>query len=118
MSFQVRWASLFLSLYCVVASGQALGTDVPDIIDGGTATAKAAPKSSPAPAVVQPVKAEGSQIAWTPLLKQSFFFIGMEHGYRWLTQAGTRDEGIGVGRGYRRSIGNLHGWADGDDFVT
>jgi hypothetical protein len=38
------------------------------------------------------------------------------HGFRWLTEPGTRASGAGLGTGYVRSVFNLHGWADGDPF--
>lgn len=40
------------------------------------------------------------------------------HGFRWLTEAGTRASGVGLGSGYTRSVFNLYGWADGDPFYV
>src|SRR5262249_53825508 len=37
---------------------------------------------------------------------------------RWATEPGTRSGGIGLGSSYRRSLGNIHGWADGDPFYV
>src|SRR6266404_3028841 len=57
-------------------------------------------------------------VNWVGLFKQSFSFIGVEHGFRILAQPTTRNEAFGLGSSYTRSLGNLHGWADGDNFLT
>jgi hypothetical protein len=50
------------------------------------------------------------------LLKQGVRFLAVEHIFRLVTESKTRDGGIGWGRGYRTSVGSLHGWSDGDPF--
>jgi hypothetical protein len=40
------------------------------------------------------------------------------HAFRWATEAGTRAGGAGIDQGYFNSVGNLHGWADGDPFYV
>lgn len=58
-------------------------------------------------------------IQWGPLLAQSFFFVSIEHGFRVATQDYTRDALHGrFFSDWGASIGNLHGWADGDPFLT
>ncbi len=59
-------------------------------------------------------------VQWGPLLRQSAVFLGIEHGFRFATEAGTRD-GLNDGgffSGYASSVANLHGWADGDPFIV
>jgi hypothetical protein len=57
-------------------------------------------------------------VEWRGLAESSLRFIGVMHGFRWATEPGTRAAGIGWGSGYTRSLGALHGWADGDPFYV
>jgi len=55
---------------------------------------------------------------WASAFKQSFLFLGVQHGYA-MTQAKTRRELRGPFiKDYFRSIGRLGGWADGGRFFT
>lgn len=64
-------------------------------------------------APVNPEPVEGIQ--WKPLLKQSAAFVGIMHGFRLATEQGTRNNmGGPFWPGYTNSVGNLHGWSDGD----
>jgi hypothetical protein len=70
-----------------------------------------------------PVAEESDQeqrgVNWGPLLWQSFFFTSVEQGFRLGTQNETRHALKGkFFDDWARSIGNLHGWADGDTFLT
>jgi hypothetical protein len=57
-------------------------------------------------------------VEWGPLLKDSFRFLTFEHAYR-MTQRNTREGFMGPFFGdYFRSVGNIHGWGDGDPFTT
>ncbi len=56
-----------------------------------------------------------NSIDWEPLLRQSAFFVGIQHGFRLSTEAGTRRGLKGpFFRNYANSVGSLSGWADGD----
>ena len=55
---------------------------------------------------------------WSGLLSHSLRFLTVQHGFRILTEAGTRDGLKQVPRGYLNSLSNLHGWADGDEFYV
>ena len=69
---------------------------------------------------ILPDQREESQtgIRWKPLLTQSLFFLGVEHGFRLASEKPTRDNLPGrFFDDWGRSVGNLHGWADGDDFL-
>ncbi len=58
-------------------------------------------------------------IQWGPLLEQSLFFAAVEHGFRVATEPSTRDRLSGkFFPDWGRSIGNIHGWSDGDNFLT
>jgi hypothetical protein len=57
-------------------------------------------------------------VEWKKLGRDSIRFLAVMHAFRWATEPGTRNAGIGIGSGYTRSIGNLHGWADGDPFYV
>lgn len=60
-----------------------------------------------------PEPVEGIQ--WKPLLTQSAAFVGIMHGFRLATEQGTRNNlGGAFWPGYVNSLGNLHGWGDGD----
>lgn len=59
-----------------------------------------------------------SGIRWKPLLTESLFFLGVEHGFRLATEQPTRENLPGpFFHDWWQAVGNLHGWADGDDFL-
>ncbi len=62
---------------------------------------------------------EGPSIDWRALFRASERFLAIEHGFRLLTEPGTR-EGLKGSflRNYMRAASNLHGWADGDEFYV
>lgn len=61
----------------------------------------------------------GGGIRWGDLSRASSRFLAIEHGFRLLTEPGTRDGLNGPFlRNYGRSVSNLHGWADGDEFYV
>jgi hypothetical protein len=73
-----------------------------------------------APVAPQQTTSENADsVQWRPLLRQSAFFLGVEHGFR---AAFDKDTQAGLGgnffTGYWKSASNLHGWADGDPFVV
>jgi hypothetical protein len=71
----------------------------------------------PAPeAITLQEKALGVQ--WKSLLNQSFRFLVFENAFRYATEAETRDPNLPYFRGYLHAVGNLHGWADGDEFYV
>ena len=56
---------------------------------------------------------------WKNALRQGLFFTGFMHAYRLASESQTRDALNGHWwRNYRRSIGELRGWDDGDKFMT
>lgn len=58
-------------------------------------------------------------VNWDNVMLQSGFFLGVKHGFRLWTEPGTR-EGL-KGRFFPewgRSVGSMHGWADGDPFYV
>jgi hypothetical protein len=65
----------------------------------------------------EPKAEEG--IDWSGLLRQSFYFSSLQHGFRLGTEPGTRGgmKGSFV-RGWGESVKSLHGWADGDPFYV
>ena len=58
-------------------------------------------------------------VDWIHLAEQSLFFLSFENAFRCATEEGTR-EGFSnpFFRGYLNSVGNLHGWNDGDPFLV
>jgi hypothetical protein len=80
--------------------------------------ARSAPDIQPVPVVPPVGQAAPTGEDWAGLARQSLAFLGLEHGFRLLTEAGTRSEAFGLGAGYRRGVGSLHGWADGDPFMV
>jgi hypothetical protein len=73
------------------------------------------PPKPPETAIATPKPAE---VEWTELTRSGLRLLGVMHGFRWLTEPGTRSGGFGLGKGYAASVGNLHGWADGDPFYV
>ena len=57
-------------------------------------------------------------VQWKSLLNQSFRFLLFEQGFRYATEAETRDPNLPYFHGYVNAVGNLHGWADGDPFYV
>jgi len=74
-------------------------------------------RSAAPPAVVNRAQ-PANGVEWLDLAESSVRFIGVMHAFRWATEPGTRAAGIGWGSGYTRSLGALHGWADGDPFYV
>jgi len=55
---------------------------------------------------------------WSTAIKQSLFFLGVQHGYA-MTQEKTRHDLRGAFfKDYIRSVKSLHGWEDGGRFFT
>jgi hypothetical protein len=113
-----------LALSCVAAISVVTSTPPP-----GSGPAKAtdddvaSPARSPAAAIAPrktPAKtaAESPGVHWEKLGRDSVRFLAIMQGFRWATEPGTRSGGFGLGEGYLRSAGNLHGWADGDPFYV
>ncbi len=58
-------------------------------------------------------------IDWGHLVGQSLLFMSVENTFRCATEEGTRDGFSNpFFRGYFNSVGNLHGWSDGDPFYV
>jgi hypothetical protein len=56
---------------------------------------------------------------WDRALKQSFLFLGVQHGFRLATEAGTRADLKGpFFKDYFRALRSLRGWGDGDPFLV
>ena len=90
-------------------------TDSPD---GATAVPSSLlPTPKPLEALVLNNPEKG--VDWAGLLRASGRFLAIEHTFRLLTEPGTRSglEGSFFGN-YARAVGNLHGWADGDEFYV
>jgi hypothetical protein len=63
------------------------------------------------------IPSEPDSVQWRSLLQQSFFFLAVEHAFRVATDPDTRQHlGGSFFKGYANSVGNLHGWSDGDPF--
>jgi hypothetical protein len=58
-------------------------------------------------------------VQWKSLLWQSGIFLGVQHGFRFATEPGTRQELPGkFVKDYVDSVSSIHGWADGDPFYV
>src|SRR5262245_17495467 len=58
-------------------------------------------------------------VDWKSISWQSSVFLGVMHGFRIATEPGSRDELKGPFFGdYFRTLGNLHGWSDGDELYV
>ena len=91
--------------------------------DDSVPSAEPMPAKPMDPAAIQPVsgpelsEGEPHGIDWSSLLKESFVFLSLEHGFRYLTEDGTRHSHLSLLNGYARSL-DLHGLADGDPFIV
>jgi len=65
-----------------------------------------------------PPSAEPYGADWVRIGRQALGFLVLEHGFRYLTEEGTRHPHIPFFRGFVNSLNNLHGWADGDPFLV
>jgi len=58
-------------------------------------------------------------VDWHQLLLSSGAFLAFSQAFRCATEKGTRNAfGESFLGGYGRSLGNMHGWADGDNFLV
>ena len=58
-------------------------------------------------------------VDWHHLFLSTGTFLVFSHAFRCATEQGTRDAfGGSFLDGYGNSLGNMHGWADGDDFLV
>lgn len=104
----------FLFVLLLMASGRLLaGSGDPD--EGDITSPPAGPLVG---AATSSNTTKPDNVAWKSLILQSFVFLGVEHGFRYATENGTRDPGRGFFKGYVDSLSNLHGWADGDPFYV
>lgn len=58
-------------------------------------------------------------VEWGGLMRSSFLFLGVQHGFRIATEPGTR-EGLRQPffSGYAESLSSMRGWSDGDPFLV
>lgn len=71
---------------------------------------------------VLPVAVENSRtrgVDWAGLIQTSSRFLALEHGFRLLTEPGTRRglKGCPLAN-YGNAVSSLHGWSDGDEFYV
>jgi hypothetical protein len=83
---------------------------------GASEAADVTTANASAPAA-QPTLTKSPGIRWRPLMIESLKFLVLEHGFRYATQQATREPNRSFFRGYAQSLGNIHGWADGDPFL-
>jgi hypothetical protein len=71
-----------------------------------------------APAPTKGSVEEPPGVEWRKLAGGSVRFLALMHVFRWATEPGTRSGGVSLGGPFLRSVGNLHGWSDGDPFYV
>ncbi len=78
----------------------------------------AADNSAPPPPT-SPRKDEGG-IRWRPLIGNTLTFLTVSHAFRWAKEEYTREATMHgqFFAGWGSAIGSLHGWGDGDEFLT
>ena len=68
---------------------------------------------------MSPAQLQPSGVDWHNLFLSSVTFLAFEHAFRSATEQGTREAfGDSLLGGYGNSLGNLHGWSDGDPFYV
>jgi len=88
--------------------------------DGDPPRDDSPPAKGDPPSPDPPKQSEEGGIRWRPLLGNTLTFLTVSHGFRWAKEKYTREatlhgpyfEGVGS------AIGSLHGWGDGDEFLT
>jgi hypothetical protein len=78
------------------------------------------PPLKPEPSIaISSVTHPQTSVDWKQLALDTIRFGAVQHAFRCATEEGTREAfGNSFVRGYLRSVGNLHGWADGDPFYV
>ena len=83
------------------------------------------PTSEPKTPLLSPIKyaritaRKERGVDWAHLVKESLLFMSFENAFRCATEQGTRDGFSNpFVHGYLNSVGNLHGWSDGDPFLV
>jgi hypothetical protein len=113
MSLRIRG---FIPLVVIsVSIGQSFGQS-PSLDDSSSSFMPVSPIAPSGPEVAADPKSTG--VDWAALLRESFAFLSLEHGFRYLTEEGTRHPHTPFFQGYADSVSNLHGWADGDSFLV
>ena len=78
--------------------------------------------SSVVPILLEPeaitLQEKPPSVQWKSLVGQSFRFLVFENAFRYSTEAETRNPHLPYFSGYLHAVGNLHGWADGDEFYV
>ncbi|HVN81797.1 MAG TPA: hypothetical protein VMW38_22620 [Terriglobia bacterium] len=73
----------------------------------------------PVRAQIEEVDLPEQSVDWKGLFYNSSFYLGIMHGFRLATEAGTREGLSGpFWPDYIHTLGNLHGWSDGDEFMV
>ncbi len=86
-----------------------------DTGDGNVSIKPVRPSIGP----IQTASARDEGVDWKSLARESWAFLTLQHGFRLLTEPGTREGMKGpFFRTYWNSVSNLHGWADGDPFYV
>jgi hypothetical protein len=72
------------------------------------------------PSVVAPVQKDEGGVRWSRVLGDSLTFLTFSHAFRWAKEDYTREATIQgpYFKGVVSALGSLHGWGDGDEFLT
>ena len=115
---------LLLSFSCLLlaasdsgAAADASAVETQGSGPGGAPGLAVAPVFRPAVLPLGP-KPKPASVNWDGVFRQSAVFLAIEHSFRWATEPGTRDAKGPLLSGFVRSVGNLHGWSDGDPFYV
>ncbi len=94
-------------------------------IDDLAASEATSDDAAPPKPVIAPVKRPSrpeigrtTGVDWKGVFTQSSMFLAAAHSFRVATEPGTRDMPGPYFQGYLDSVGNLHGWSDGDPFLV
>jgi hypothetical protein len=71
-------------------------------------------------AVTPPQQKEEGGIRWKPLIGNTLTFLTVSHAFRWAKEEYTREATMQgpYFKGVGSAVGSLHGWGDGDEFLT
>jgi hypothetical protein len=134
MSLKIRGVIPLVAISVSVGLCFAQSSEVDDALSGSASPVNAIPPELVIPVTpvapivpIAPIAPRGTEytsdkkwtgVDWSALLRESFAFLSLEHGFRYLTEQGTRYPHTPFFKGYVDSVSNLHGWSDGDPFIV
>jgi hypothetical protein len=95
------------------------GMDVVPETPSGADSRSSSEAFRPAVIAIPEESPSATGVDWGGLTRDSVLFLAVENAFRCATEQGTRDAFSNpFFQGYLNSVGNMHGWSDGDPFYV